>query len=126
MKIFCLHLVCTLIYRNIQLQPCCLIASKLHIDPEDLYLKHFSAEKPEITRHAAYIIEEKPIEKEKQPETPSDADLADGTVIKKPKTGWKRYIGLFLVLMATMTYSLATLIIKVLHEHHPFTVSFWR
>jgi hypothetical protein len=118
----------------LNLEPCCLLVSKLHIDPEDLYQKHFSVEKPQLPPHTPYIIEEKPIqEKENEKgavalgEKEKEAGVKEVSApTKAPKTGWKRYIGLFLALMATSSYSLGTLIIKVLHTDHPFTVSFWR
>ena len=44
----------------------------------------------------------------------------------KLKTGWKRYIGILLAFAATMSYSLATLIVKLCDGYHPFTLSFWR
>lgn len=44
----------------------------------------------------------------------------------KIKTGWKRYIGVVLAIVATVAYSLATLIVKFCDKYHPFTLSFWR
>ncbi|CAL8125727.1 unnamed protein product [Orchesella dallaii] len=45
---------------------------------------------------------------------------------KTIRTGWKRYIGIILAIMSSMVFALGILIVKLLPQYHPYSVSFWR
>lgn len=49
------------------------------------------------------------------------------TIGKRPKFAkWKRYLGIFLAIIASVFLSLTTLIAKLLAQYHPFNEALWR
>ena len=45
---------------------------------------------------------------------------------KKPRTGWRRYLGIILAVSSSALFALCILIVKSLPEYHPYSVSLWR
>lgn len=93
-------------------EPCELVDSKP--DPEEwIYSPIISSQLDTISKHRPSIISLKI--KGKQ----STEEFRKLSLIR-------RYAGVIFALLATFSYSLATLILKLFQEHHPFTISIWR
>ena len=69
------------------------------------------------------------IDKSEDEDDSDDGDNVIGTGNNEnigERKGCRRYLGLFLAILACVAFSLSSLIVKYFHEYHPFSKCVWR